>query len=131
MRIALIGSIKHVDLMEKMGNDLRGMGHDVVVPKLSEAERTGTMTPDIKGRLIRGYFPELEKADAVLVANEERKGIPGYIGANTFLEMSVAYYLNKPLYLLHPLSEKLDCRDEVVAMQPVVLNGALGEIGKQ
>jgi hypothetical protein len=60
----------------------------------------------------------------VLVLNYEKKGVPGYIGGNTFLEMGFAYVLDKPIYLLHPIPQ-MGYTDEIEAMQPVVLDGDL------
>jgi len=48
--------------------------------------------------LIRGYFEKIKKHDCLLVVNAEKKGIKGYIGANTLIEMAFAFVLHKPIY---------------------------------
>jgi len=58
----------------------------------------------------------------VLVANVERKGVKGYIGGNSFLEMGFAFVLNKPIYLLHEIPD-INYKDEIEAMIPIILNG--------
>ena len=63
----------------------------------------------------------------VLVVNPEKKGVPGYIGGNTFLEMGFAHILNKPLYVLHEIPE-LSYASEILGMQPVMLNGDLEKL---
>lgn len=74
--------------------------------------------------LIRGYFEKIKLNDVVLVVNPEKKGIPGYIGGNTFLEMGFAYVLGKKLYCLYPIPQ-LPYTSEILAMRPVVLNDDL------
>lgn len=54
--------------------------------KLDEADIVGR-----KGRLIRRHTANIETARCVLVANFAKNGIDNYIGANTFLEMVVAF----------------------------------------
>lgn len=38
---------------------------------------------------------KIENSDAVLIMNHEKKGIKGYIGSNTLMELSIALYLKK------------------------------------
>jgi len=83
----------------------------------------------IEMNLIRGYHDEIAKSDAILVINKDKTGIKNYIGGNSFLEMGFAHVLGKPIYVLNPLPEELKVfYQELVAMQPVVLNGDLSLI---
>ena len=50
--------------------------------------------------------------------------IENYIGGNSFLEMGMAYYLGKPIYLLNPIPE-MPYISEIEAMEPTVLSGDL------
>ncbi len=77
--------------------------------------------------LIRDYFEEIKTGDAVLIVNDERKGIANYIGGNSFLEMAFAHVLHKEIFLLNPIPE-MGYSDELIAMQPVILNGDLSLI---
>ena len=81
----------------------------------------------IEHGLIRGYFKEIESADAVLIVNVEKKGIPSYIGGNSFLEMAFAHVLNKKIFLLNDIPDMI-YTDEIEAMQPVALNGDFSKI---
>ena len=67
---------------------------------------------------------KIEKCDAILVLNYDKKGIVNYIGGNTFLEIGLAFWLGKKIFLLHPIPE-MDYKAEMHAMQPVVLQGDL------
>jgi len=62
-----------------------------------------------------------------LVLNLEKNRIPGYVGSNTFLEIGLAFHLRKPIYLVEAIPY-LPCREEILAMKPIVLNGDLNRI---
>lgn len=81
----------------------------------------------IKHDLIRGYFEKMKNYDAVLVVNPEKRGVVGYIGGNTLIEMAFGHVLGKKLYVLNPLPE-LSYTSEILAMQPIVINGDLNKI---
>lgn len=77
--------------------------------------------------LIREHFKKVELADTILVLNYDKKGVQGYIGGNTFLEMGYAFGLGKKIYLLNPIP-LMDYYTEMVAIQPIVLHGDLSKI---
>ena len=81
----------------------------------------------IKYGVIKKYYQLIKKSDTVLVVNPEKKGIKGYIGGNTFLEMGFAHILGKKLYCLYPLP-KMPYTAEIIAFKPVILNGNLNKI---
>lgn len=85
------------------------------------------ITVKIEYDFIREHFRKIEQADAILILNYEKKGIQGYIGGNTFLEMGYAFGLGKKVYLLHPIPN-MDYKTEMHAIQPVVINGDLLKI---
>ena len=90
----------------------------------SDEER---ITVKIEYDFIREHFRRIEQAEAILILNYEKKGIPGYIGGNTFLEMGYAFGLGKKIYLLNPIPG-MDYKTEMHAIQPVILNGNLSKI---
>lgn len=81
-----------------------------------------------KAAFMRGHFDEIDKADAILVVNDEKHGRAGYIGGNVLIEMALAFYQNKPIYLLYHPDEKSPYLEEILGMEPIVLNGALRKI---
>ncbi len=85
------------------------------------------ITVKIEYDFIREHFRKIEQSDAILILNYEKKGIPGYIGGNTFLEMGYAFGLGKKVYLLHPVPE-MDYKTEMHAIQPTVIDGDLTKI---
>ncbi len=137
MKIAICGSITFHKEMREVQRALEERGHTVLVPKsLSLIERKGFRKPKtVKERLaaekkynfLDEHFHKIELSDAVLVVNPVKKNIPGYIGGNTFLEMGVAYFLKKPIYVLYPLPE-MDYALELAAMRPVILRGNFSKL---
>lgn len=85
----------------------------------------------IKTQLMREHFKEIEKADAILVANYEKDGIKGYIGGNTLMEMTLAFYLKKPIFILNKIADDAMIEEEVYGMNSFFLNGDLSLIYKK
>ncbi|MFA5962342.1 MAG: hypothetical protein WC848_06710 [Parcubacteria group bacterium] len=136
MKITFCGSMTACREMLEIGNKLREIGHAVVLPDFTK-EYAALLTQDemhkesaknkIEHDLIRGYYEEIKKSDAILVCNLDKNGIKNYIGGNTFLEMGFAHVLRKKIFLLNPIPES-SYYDELVAMEPVVLDGDLEKI---
>ena len=140
MTIAVCGSMKFYVEMEAVKRTLESLGHIVILPKKGEegevpVEARVGITEDeivaakIEYDFIRERFKNINVSDAILVLNYEKNGIPNYIGGNTFLEMGVAFWLMKKIYVLHPIPD-MDYKTEMHAMQPVVLHGNLKKIPK-
>lgn len=78
-----------------------------------------------KSALMREHFNEIENGDVVLVVNDEKHGQSNYIGGNVLIEMAIAFYLNKPIYVMNDLPKDSKYLEEIKAMQPTVLKGNL------
>jgi hypothetical protein len=134
MIISICGSMQFYKEMSAIQKKLESAGHTVLVPKSIELMETiGYVHPSIdeakvaakiQHDFIKEHFRKIEKSDAILVLNFDKKGIKNYIGGNTFLEVGLAYWLGKKVYLLNPIPE-MDYVTELRAMQPVVINGDL------
>ena len=138
MKIVVCGSMTFAKEMVAAEKELRKCGHEVVLPKFtydytdmgtSEIVHRESAANKIKHGLIRYYFDEIKGGDAILVLNNERHGIPNYIGGNSLLEMGFAHVLNKKIFLLNPIPE-MGYKDEIIAMQPIVLEGDLNKVSK-
>src|SRR3989339_17671 len=77
--------------------------------------------------LIRDYYEEIKNADAVLIVNETKNGIKDYIGGNAFLELGYGHALRKKTFILNGIPD-MPYTDEIIAMQPVILNGDINKI---
>ena len=135
-KVILCGSISVADKILKVRDTLETKGYEVEIPegvkhlKNWEGEDANTSEKaerKIKHDLIKGYYEKMKDYDIVLVVNPERKGTLGYIGGNTFIEMAFAHILDKPLYVLNELPE-MPYTSEILAMQPVVLDGDLDKL---
>ena len=83
---------------------------------------------DLKRDAISDHFEKIEWCDAILVANYEKRGIEGYIGGNTLIEMGLAFYLKKPIYVLYSISSEMSYKIELLSMKPIMLDGNLEKI---
>ena len=66
--------------------------------------------------------------DSVLILNYDKKGKSNYIGGNTFIEMVFAKYFKKDIFLLNDIPKESPYKDEIIACQPIILNGDLSKI---
>jgi len=132
-KVIICGSISAADEITRIQDELVAAGCEVEIPdgvkRLKEWNPEGAPTAEKAERkithdVIRGYFEKMKAYDVVLVVNPEKKGVAGYIGGNTLIEMAFAHILNKPLYLLYPVPE-ISYSSEILAMQPIVLNGTI------
>ncbi len=78
-----------------------------------------------KAGMMRKDRENIEPNDAILVLNFEKKGIFNYIGGATFLEVYMAWDLGKKIFFYNDLPN-CSFTDELVGINPVVLNGDLG-----
>lgn len=146
MKITTCGSIAFYDQMQKTRNVLEQAGHEVKLPPSQIKDNAGRFIPvkhyyeirkasqttsgwiwDRKTEAIRAHFDKVAWSDAILVLNYTKNNIAGYVGTNTLLEMGLAFYLNKKIYLLNPLPD-MPYTEEILGMKPVVLNGKLNKI---
>ncbi len=156
MKITICGSIAFYQEMEENKKLLEASGHEVFIPLLSNeapAEMGGGKTIyfgkyiednggtdafpaehkiwDLKEKAIRDHYEKIEWCDAIFVANYEKKGIAGYIGGNTLIEIGVAFFLKKNVYILNPISSELSYKQEIYGMKPILLNGNINKIDEK
>ena len=92
--------------MKDTANQLMCMGYMVVVPE--DVDWSIIHEVNINERkkdLSMRYFNEIAKEDtyAVLVVNDMKRGMANYIGASTFAEIAVAFYLGKKIFILNDI----------------------------
>ncbi len=139
--------------MERVQNELIQNGHEVKIPELmletqskfgvgktvnfgSYIEERGGMDAfppdhelwDLKESAIKDHFEKMNWSDAILVVNKEKHGITGYVGGNTLIEIGVAYYQKKPIYILNDVSSELSYKQEILGLKPIFLEGDLNRI---
>ncbi len=139
MKIAIIGSMKFAKDMVELKKELNLMGHEASIPvgtepHLKDKNFVENLEKNLKfcieNNVMRDNFEQVAKHDAVLVLNKKRNGIDGYIGISALLEMGIAHYLKKKIFLMFPTPHYNDARwaHEVAIMEPKVLNGDVSKI---
>ena len=128
-KIALCSSMQFKKEIKAAAATLESLGWIVFTPELSEKSASYLqLSPaelrSMKQTFIQNHFERIKQSDAVLILNYEKKGIPGYIGSNTLMEIGVAFSLGKAIYILNPLAEQ-GCTEEVMALATKVLDGEL------
>lgn len=118
---------------------LKALGFRVVIPQTArKMAKTGDFDIEklkiwlndaknypIKAKLMKDHFREVAKADAILVLNLTKKGINGYIGTNVLMEMALAFYFEKPIFVFDKISEDAAFKEEIYAMMPIWMNREL------
>ncbi|MGE5309701.1 MAG: hypothetical protein ACM3JF_01310 [Sphaerimonospora mesophila] len=130
--IAVCGSMAHATEMKNVIAELRQMGLSVSTPEMSEQKFDWQQASNAeiaahKGQLVRRHFANIARAKAVLVCNYDKNDIANYIGTNTLMEMTAAFAYEKPIFLLNPVPHQ-NGREEILAMEPVVIEGNLMEL---
>lgn len=146
MKITICGSIAFIDEMQDAKIQLEKLVHEVKMPPSEIPGEHGSMMSaknyyhirkatdttdgwiwDRKEVAMRNHFNKVVWADAILVLNHEKNNIPHYIGANTLLEMGLAFHHGKKIFLLNPIPE-IASKEEILGMRPRIINGDLALI---
>jgi len=134
MIIAICGSMEFAREMTAVGSLLEAQGHRVLYPKYTLPFAQQIPSKQEKARLkkledlILAHYKNITKSDAILILNYDKDNRKGWIGANSFLEMGFAHVLGKRIYLFNPIPDFDYFREEIEAMDPVVLDGNLNDI---
>lgn len=131
--------MKFAKEMVKIKEQLDQHGHDAVIPIGTEPHLTDSKFTDslqenmewcIANDIMRRNFKQVAENDAVLVVNHKKNNTDGYIGVSALMEMAIAHYLGKKIFLFYPIPSHDTHRwaQEVGIMQPVILDGNLENI---
>ena len=132
MKLFIACSKHFYDRIPEIRLELEGNGHKVSLPNsydqpMKEEEmraRSLEEHAEWKAGMLRRDKQNIEPNDAILVLNFEKNGQPNYIGGATFLEIYKSWELSKGIFLYNSVPDNI-FRDELLGMQPVVLNGDL------
>ncbi len=146
MKITICGSIAFTDEMQQVKKELEELGHEVKLPPHEVMDDSGKMIPakqyyamrkaetsddswiwDQKEKAMRNHFEKVEWSDAVLVLNYDKNYVTGYVGANTLLEMGLAFHFGKKIFLLNKIPEQ-NYKEEIIGMKPVVIENDLTKL---
>lgn len=96
MKIVLAGSMAFFETMQLLSAKLESLGHSVKLPSLED-----DLSPVAIRRYNENAVVRIAWADTLVVVNEKKHSVDGYVGANTLVEIGMAYALKKPIYLLN------------------------------
>ncbi len=135
MKITISGSMHFAQDMLDAQAFLQKNGHQVLVPLFTDECVT---KPDLNSDFdfltendcMMDHFRKIQDSEAVLVINNKRRGISGYIGGSTLMEIGIAKFLGKKIYILNELPDdkELPYIFEVKLTRPVILNSDLSKI---
>jgi nucleoside 2-deoxyribosyltransferase len=124
---------RHVNELQ---DKLEALGYRVIVPSVATKMReSGNYTVSDyktwyendqdwhkKAQLMRAHFDAVTKADAILVVNDTKHGVDGYIGPNVLMEMGLAFVQQKPIFVLNSIAHDMPIYEEVMGMGSVILS---------
>lgn len=140
MRIAICASIYAATKVMEVKATLEKAGHQVTIPRNFDKFASGEMVIDkdmsseeiakhkIEGDFLRGYWEEIRRSNAILVVNSHKGVVYDYIGGNTLLEMGFASILGRIIFLFNSVPEISVFKEEILAKEPIVLDGDLAKI---
>jgi len=146
MKITICGSIAFQDEVLSVKEKLEKLRHEVKVWPSEVKDEKGQLISvqeyykirkiaandekwvwDRKAEGVLKHFDKVAWSDAILVANYDKNDVKGYIGGNTLMEMGLAFFLKKKIYLLNEIPE-LSYKEEILGVRPIVLGGDLSKI---
>lgn len=133
MKICICGSLSFTDEILEVARELEEKGHQVLLPEgvirgLIKKEDFDPVTAKSEVDTIHDHPRKIQESDAVLMCNFTKNGIKNYIGANSFCELYMARYFDKPVFALNPLPDQSYIHDELMAFDVEVINGDLDKI---
>ena len=127
--VTICGSMAHQEKFTAAARTLEAAGLRVRVPAAEDNVDWSSLAKEQvlakKKDYMDRHFANIALSRAVLVCNYEKNNEPGYIGANTLMEMAVAYVSGVPIYLL----EKPDGGINSNALEVAELGGIVLPVG--
>lgn len=88
----------------------------------------GVFSYDDKRKFIAENFRNIAKSDSILVINNEKNGMKGYIGANVLMEIGLAFYLDKKIYIWNQIEENVPYAEELLSFGVKFVNKDLNKV---
>jgi hypothetical protein len=137
--ITICCSASFVKKAFEIANVLKEKGYNVLLPKTAykmkrekdfnvNHYKTWYKNPNdykIKNGLINDHFEKVIRGDAILIVNDKKRGLKGYIGGNTLMEITIAYFHKKPIFILNQIADELSFKEEILGINPIFLNGKI------
>lgn len=133
-KIVICGSMMFYDEMVKCQSRLKKLGIESIIPKEENdavSRYSQEQFMDFKRKVSNAYLKKIRDKSTmgVLVYNAEKRGIPNYIGANTLVELAMAFMWNRKIFLLNDIYPPL--KDELQAWRCICLKGDIDRINDE
>ena len=136
MKIMICGSMSFAKEMIELQKKLEDFGHEVSIPcdtdlHVEKPEFIDDLDKDrehlIANNVMKKCFKLLANSKTVIFLNLPKNKIEGYIGTSSLMEMGLAYYLGKKIYLMYPFPDPKNHRwaHEVASFMPIILVGKI------
>jgi len=137
MKIIIAGSVTFAKEQLNIKKELELVGYEVLV---SDDLEDYINRPSIKLSfdeelklskeydVLRNFYNKVSEGDALLVCNYDKNGIKGYLGTSVLIEIGLAYYLKKKVFILNNIDIKQNYAMEISIMEPTILDGDLSNI---
>ena len=135
MKIFICCSKHFYSQIAQVKETLEKLGHVITLPnsyeqpfREEEMKKIGVKEhQEWKSSQFKEQTEKVKKNDTILVLNFEKNGQKNYIGGATFLEIFKGFELGKKIFLYNPIPDNL-LKDELLGINPVVINGDLSKI---
>jgi hypothetical protein len=136
MKIMILCSKYFYNKIPEIKEELEKAGHTIALPNsfdipFKEEEMKKKSLEDHikwKGEMIKINKKNISPNDAVLVLNFDKNDEANYIGGATFLEVYESFDMNKKIFFYNPLPDNKYFKDELVGMNPIIINKDLSKI---
>ena len=144
MTITICSSASFYKQAVEVQAELEKLGYEAIIPATArkmkasgdyDVDRVKTWYDNAedyhkKAALMQGHFEEVANGDVCLVLNYEKHGQPNYIGGNVLMEMALAFWLKKPIFVLNDIQQDSPFLEEIIGLGSIPLHGNVAEIQK-
>lgn len=132
-KLCICCSLSFTNQVLQIAKRLEELGFEVLLPnglinRLIEKENFNPVRAKVETDSCHLHVDKIRESDAVLMCNFTKNGIEDYIGANSFAELFVAKYFDKPIYAFHSLPDQSYINEELESFNIKVINEKLEEI---
>lgn len=129
----MCGSMQFEREMNAAADELNKLGYDTEVPNSVEGHAYGEgqdldEIAELKQGFMKEHFAKIDESEGIVVVNYPKRGINGYIGGNTLMEMAYAFSQGLDIYTMYDMPEDMPYSSELNAFLPIVLDGDVRQL---
>jgi len=82
----------------------------------------------LKYDVVRSFFKKIAESESYLICNYDKNGITGYLGVSVLMEIGLAYYLNKKIFLMSEIDKNQKYALELAVIKPTIVGDDFNNI---